>query len=614
MNRANIHHPLILFCLLAVYVTSFTSQGTPLAQAQTKQNRSTLSTAVTSAVVDALAAELERAMTRLAVPGAARPYNIAYKLTEVEVNDVHASLGSVTASKLRHFVHLEARVHVGNLSRDNSNFVVARAEQVDGVASIQLPLEATPRIARRAAWLVTDNAYKEALAQMNAKADARSAGRGRPEIPSYTRHAAVVQEKPVLVPVLEVQKEVEMRAKEVSASLRDHKHLRDSRVAFTNFLERRWYLNSEGTSAHDTRRVSGVIIVTTAQAPDGQELALYFSRYGQTAADLPDNKFLAAKALSLSKQIRALQKAPVLENYSGPVLFEGIGAAGMVRNTLAVHLGGTPVPENLERERAKHFGGALAGRIGFSQVSRILSVIDDPTQTREGNRFLIGGYRFDDEGVPAQRVEVIRKGKLKTLLMSRTPSKQITKTNGHARRSAPGGSFHGSATNLFIRSTSRLSDKALENRLIAEARRQGLPFGLIISLFDDAAVTAAPELSRRELLALIRTTDASAPPPTAIAYRLRRNGKRELVRGVQLAQVPIEKWENIIATGRKSTVFNYLASGELDLAHRVNVDQGFVPSAGVETSIVTPNLLFKKLNVFGTTAGRKRPIPVVLRP
>src|SRR5690606_8841738 len=153
------------------------------------------------------------------------------------------------------FVSLDARVHVGDYAADNSNFVVANAESTDGLATIQLPVEATPRIARRAAWLVTDAAYKEALEQMRAKVDTRRAGgTADPSRPSYTRQPAVVEEDPVSVAALEDADELERRAQAISRVFRDQVHVRDSRVAFTSFLERRWYLSNEGTSAHDTRR------------------------------------------------------------------------------------------------------------------------------------------------------------------------------------------------------------------------------------------------------------------------------------------------------------------------------------------------------------------------
>jgi len=66
-----------------------------------------------NAIVDAIAEEMDRAMQRLELPGAPKPYHISYKITEVEANDVVASLGSTTTRRHRHFVNLEVRVRVG---------------------------------------------------------------------------------------------------------------------------------------------------------------------------------------------------------------------------------------------------------------------------------------------------------------------------------------------------------------------------------------------------------------------------------------------------------------------------------------------------------------------
>ena len=60
----------------------------------------------------------------------------------------------------------------------------------------------------------------------------------------------------------------------------------------------------------------------------------------------------------------------------------------------------------------------------------------------------------------AQRVEVVKDGTLKTLLTTRTPSQKGGRSNGHARRTADGGAFHGSATNLFVVGTGGVSRMA----------------------------------------------------------------------------------------------------------------------------------------------------------
>lgn len=575
------------------------------------------SKAVTEEILDAIAEEMNRAMTNLEIPGNPKPYHIAYKVTEVDVNDAAASLGQTTSKRNRHFVNLEARVRVQvSPTLDNGNFSVPNGEEIDAVVAINLPVESNARIARRAAWLVTDGAYKEALIQLRAKLEARRASGARPsEVPAWTTEKPVVSEAPVLVPVLEPIEELETRAKALSAVFRDHPTVRDSRVAVTSYLERRWYITTEGTSVTDTRRASGVVISASGQSQDGQPLAQYFLRYGHTVKDLPTDDELKGEAKKLIDTITALQTAPLMERYSGPVLFEGEGAVGLLRASLAPNLGGTPVPEGLNPQEAKSFGGALTDKIGLRVLAPNLSIVDDPTARDGGGHALIGGYKIDDEGVAAQRVEVIKDGTLKTLLTTRTPSAKGMTSNGHARRTAEGGAFHGSATNLFVTGKTTVPRAQLKTKLIAAARGEGLKYGLIIRRFDDAAITAAPEFSRRELVQMIKSTDQQLPPPAVLAYRVYPNGKEELVRGVQLSEVPIRAWKDVLGVSKETTTYNFLAATDTQLSLRLTggTDDGFVPSGGIESGIVTPDLLLKEIDVQPATSGAL-PAPILPKP
>jgi len=577
------------------------------------------SKAVTPEIVKAITDEMKRATRDLQIPGQPKPYHIAYKITEVDVNDCAASLGQTTSKRNRHFVNLEARVRVSPDNTpmfDNGNFVVPQADDLDGVSAFNLPLEATPRIARRAAWLVTDQAYKEALLQLRAKLEARRAGSSsRPaDVPSWTAEQPVLSEEPVLVQPLETLDELETRARALSGTFRDQPAIRDSRVAVTSYLERRWYLTTEGTAVTDTRRASGVVIAASGQADDGQPLGQYFLRYGHTAKDLPTDDELKAETKKLVETVGQLAKAPLMDRYVGPVMFEGEGAVGLIRSTLAPHLGGTPVPEGLPPAEAKTFGGALTDKVGLRVMSPNLSIFDDPTAKVGAGKALIGGYKTDDEGVAAQRVEVVKDGTLKTLLTTRTPAYKNSRSNGHARRTADGGAFHGSATNLFVVGKGGVSRKALEQQLIGAVRADGLKYGLLIRKLDDAAITAAPEFSRRELVQMIKSTDQALPPPAILAYRVYPDGKRELVRGVQLAEVPIRAWKDVIGVSTELTTYNFLASNDSQLQLRLTggTDDGFVPSGGIESAIITPDLLVKELDVFG--AKLERPKPIVPKP
>ena len=602
------------FAAVAVLALSFSAADGEAKKA--KPDPSTASKAITPAIIEAVATEMKRSQASLTIPGAPSPYFFAYKLTEVELNDVVASLGSLTGERNRHFVNLEAHVHVGSYKDDNSNFVSSSQEQVDGIAGINLPLEATPKLARRAVWRATDAAYKEAISQLSAKRDALKTGAsgGLTEVPSYSERKALVDVKPTLVPALGDQTELGKRAMKISEVFRSEKQVRSSRVAFTSFLERRWLINNEGTKIHDTRRVSGVVIVASGRAEDGQDINVYYSRYGIIEADLPSDAELIKEAKRLAKLVAGLEKAPIVDNYAGPVLFTGTGAADMVRYGLARDLSGTPLPVGLPPNDAKRFGGGLITRLGLKVSAPWLSVIDDPTVRRSGKRALIGGYRIDDEGVAAQRIEVINGGRLKTLLMSRTPNERIKESNGHARLTMPGGVFRGSPTNTFVVSKKKKNAKALERDLIKAVRAAGLKYGIIIEQFDDPAITANPELGRFELLRMLQTVNQQAPAPATVAYKLYPSGKRELVRGVQLQPIDFAKWKDLLATGNRDTVKNFLGSTDDPLVVRLQgIQDGYTPSAGIESAIITPDLLFEELEVMRNTVGR-RPAPALPRP
>ncbi len=578
----------------------------------------TASATITDEVLDALVSELGRAEASLRIPGSPEPYRIAYKVTEVEVEDVAASLGATTAEKRRHFAVLDSFVHVGDYEMDNTNFVTPDRENIDGNATVQLPLEPDPQLARHAAWRATDDAYKQAIRQMSAKDDAMRTGVAdrRAELPSYSKADTAHSRDPVLVPALEQREHLRSRAREVSRAFADEPHIRDSRVAFTTFLERRWYLNTEGTIAHDTRRVSGAILVATAQADDGQHVVLYDSRYGHTEDDLPTNDELAALAADLTARLDELRAAPLIDAYTGPVLFEGVGAAGIVRNALAPELGGTPLPLGLPPQKRQRIGGgALEGRIGLRAFSQDLSVVDDPTLSEAEDRALIGGYEFDDEGVRAERVQIAEDGRLENLLMSRVPARDLDETNGHARLNIPGGVYHGSSTNLLLDGgEGATSREELREELVRQAQDQGLDYGIVIRRLDDPHVTANAELSRLELFQLLQGRNPEAPPGALLAYRVYPDGREELVRGAQLDPIPMRAWRDLVGVSEERTVFNYLRTTEdPNLVRLTGSVPGFVPSAGVESAVVAPDLLFEELDILRDSTLRRSP-PAVPHP
>ena len=67
-------------------------------------------------------------------------------------------------------------------------------------------------------------------------------------------------------------------------------------------------------------------------------------------------------------------------------------------------------------------------------MPRFLDVFDDPTLETYAGEDLKGHYVVDDEGVPARRVDLVKKGVLRGFLMSRSPVEGFPASNGHGRR------------------------------------------------------------------------------------------------------------------------------------------------------------------------------------
>jgi predicted Zn-dependent protease len=193
---------------------------------------------------------------------------------------------------------------------------------------------------------------------------------------------------------------------------------------------------------------------------------------------------------------------------------------------------------------------------------------------------LAGTYAYDDEGVPAQRVEVIQNGILKGFLMSRIPVKNFSQSNGHGRRQA-GLMATGRQGNLIVISTNAVSEADLRKRFIEEIKKQGKPYGLY---FDD--IEGGFTLTGRQ------SPQAFEVLPV-IVWRVYPDGRPdELVRGVDIVGTPLAALERILLTSDKTAVFNGVCGAE---------------SGSVPVSAAAPAMLFSEMEVQKQAHSRERP-------
>jgi TldD protein len=498
--------------------------------------------AASSPVVAALKAEMERAMSGLQLPQRQPPYYVAYTLLDVEQRLVVGQLGTVIQSQHHRGRTLHPEVRVGSPTLDNS---YAGVEGGMGVESFgqALVLDDDETALRTAIWTATDGAYRAATAALEQKTTQRAGERefeARPfDFATEEPHQTVIAD----LPALPESAQLERLVSAVSKAFLAFPEVHESVVTAAAWSIRRTLLTSEGTLAITPTRVVEITIECNTQADDGMPLSHEVTLFGQL-----EEESLRKAAERLATELTELRRAPIAPDYYGPVLFSGVAAPQIVQELLANSVVGTPVPSE----------GPWARRLQRRVLPASVDLVDDPTLERLHNVQLLGNYVVDDEGVPAQKVSLVERGVLRDLLMSRTPSRDVKASNGHGRTGYASWA-RGAVGNLILSTRTPTPVARQKRQLLSEGQN-----ALEIERF-----------SPREF-----ATNGGAPPTVERAYLVAPDGKRTLVRGVTLSEMPVRDLKDVISVGSEPTVYSALQSAG-----------GY----SIPTSFVSPALLFEEV-------------------
>ncbi|MBI5158616.1 TldD/PmbA family protein [Candidatus Micrarchaeota archaeon] len=182
----------------------------------------------------------------------------------------------------------------------------------------------------------------------------------------------------------------------------------------------KFFLNSEGTRIK-TSEFYLTISLDAKMVLDGKEhsLGMQFNLRDPSKLDLA---LIYEKAENLVAKLAELRKAPKQEPGVYPVLLDG-EMHGVCWHEAIGH--------GLEAHRlgVEDDAGSFGAMIGKKIAPPFVRVEDDPTLKGRW-----GSYEYDDEGVRAQRVVLVKRGVLESYLHSRgTAGKKGVKSNGHAR-------------------------------------------------------------------------------------------------------------------------------------------------------------------------------------
>jgi hypothetical protein len=508
-------------------------------------------------VLRAMQAELDREQAQLLLPGMQRPYFIEYRLDDFNTYEAIANYGALVREESGHQRIVRVTVRIGSYTTDSSS---SRGEGSVALA----PTDDNPEAIRYTLWTATDEAYKNALRAYSAKQAALKRFESAPTEKDFSLVKPVVHIGP-LVPLEIDRTEWKRRIVDASGLYATDPEVRANaaNVQYSTSNLRavalnRYLVNTEGTAVRQGYGGYAANISVGVQAADGMQLARDNGSVATTAKELESWPEYRKRVIDDLKSLEALRNAPVVsaEDYHGPVLFSGDAAADLMGSLFIPNVQG----ERPEMGTTARTQGAYTSSVHAGVLPEFLNATDDPLTTTFAGHSLIGAYEVDDEGVPAQSVDVVVNGKLQNYLIGRTPIRDFHDSNGHGR--APvGQAAHPRSGVMIFKSKAPLSAAKMNERLLAMAKEQGRDVYYVETL--------------------------GGPLAPRLLYLVHPDGTRQLVRGAVFDELDNRSLRSdIIAAGDDEHVANLL---------------GTIPS-----TTIAPSLLFDDIGVKRATEEQQK--------
>jgi TldD protein len=529
-------------------------------------------------VIATLQLELDREMATL-TKSDPPAYFMSYTVTESSRAAVSGSNGALLSSNQNQSRWLEAQVRVGSYDLDNTRRVAGGGGRGGGYGE-SISVEDDAGVLRRAMWRQTENEYRAAADSLikvqtsrdvqvqTAEGGAPDFSREKPNV-SYGRLATLsIDRKPW-----------EVKTRTYTSFFRASPAVLNSIVTFSAQATNQYQVNSEGTKLQFGNLHYRLELYIQGKASDGMDINRYYNFDWNDSANAPDDRAVLAQCAILQKEMEGLVKAPLVEPFAGPAMLTGRAAAVFFHEVFGHRSEGF-------RQKDINEGQTFARKVGESILPDFISIVDDPTQARLGSSILLGNYPFDDEGVAAQRVVLVDKGVLRNFEMSRQPIVGFPQSNGHGRRQV-GLEPVSRQGNLIVESSKKVTNAELRRMLIAEVKRQGKQFGLLI---DDIAggftFTGRGQPQAFQVQPLV-------------VYEVFADGRPDmLVRGVDIVGTPLVSLTKIMATGDTPEVFNGYCGAE---------------SGSVPVAAAAPAMLISEMEVQKKQSSTDRP-PILPHP
>lgn len=535
-------------------------------------------------VLGALKNELARSTAELKLEGEDPAWWVQLEIVDGEYATAFAEFGALlTDDRMPHRL-LRAELRTGDATFDSANFQAFG--EGDGVIAGRLPVENVQVALERELWLATDRAYKSSVEQLARKKaelegqdDKRPAMWAADPVTDLSGTARPLQGDAL-----------RDRVQALSAVLADYPQFESGAAAGRDWQGLRVMVNSEGTELAQPTGFAVVRVEAILRHEDGSRLRNGRWWVADSVDELPPLDEMLAETREMADWLVGLSGARVLNEYLGPVLFEGPAAVELFRQLAAPEMVGTPPPAS-----GRGMFGEIVERRGTARIGRRLlpegwSLVDDPTLDQ------VGGYAYDQDGVPGQRVEVVQDGVVRKVLHSRVPASPDGASTGHGR-SLGTERREAQPSIVAVQPPRNRTAKALRKkglRMAAQANNDGL---LVVRRIEPPAMSEEFD---------VFFTGEGPPPGLTMPYEvvlLHPDGTEEPIRGLHFSGVDRRALRDIVMAGPDSGFVPVLDGKPGPARYHIGTVGG-MPGAWS-----APSVLLSELELVGNHGGDARVIP-----
>ena len=537
-------------------------------------------------VLQAMHDEMERSR-KLALSSLETPYFIQYVMDQADSFDLSATLGGIVSRRRDQFRNLDVQIRVGDYKFDNTNYIGSDYPFGTRYDLGSVPLDDNYGVLRRYFWLATDSAYKSAVEAISRKRAALRNLSSTTKIDDFAHAEPVRMIRPFRTLTID-EKAWTDRIRSLSAIFDRYPDLRATSVELSAGEGGYYIVNTEGTEIKVPDGLSYVRARASAQASDGMTVRDAAMFHAIQAAQLPDQASMTRAIESMAQNVTALAHAPKGDDYSGPVLFEGVAGPQIVAELLGKNLS---LPRRPVMEPGRNGGfttSELEGRIGARVLPDSFDVVDDPTVKEWHGHPLFGYYEVDREGVIPKPLHLVEKGLLKGYLLTRQPVRGFEGSNGRARMPGNYGADAAGISNLLVTTSDTTPAGDLKKKLLDLIAARSKDYGIIIRKMDFPSSASVPEA--RRLLAGAESGSSRPVTLPLLVYRVYPDGHEELVRGLRFRGLNSRSLRDIVAAGDDSVQFDFLDN---QAPYDLMGGSGYIANA----TVIGPSLLIDDLEL-----------------